>query len=46
MANLTDRLAVLLGVGFLVYGVWMLSVAAALILSGLLLMAGGLWRIR
>ncbi len=41
-----DRLAVLGGVVLVVYGVSMWSVPAAVILAGLFLLAGALWRIR
>lgn len=41
-----DRLAILSGVGLIVYGVSMLSRPAAVILAGLLLLAGALWRAR
>jgi hypothetical protein len=41
-----DRLAILSGAGLIVYGVSMLSRPAAVILAGLLLLAGALWRAR
>jgi len=41
-----DRLAVLAGVGLIVYGVSLLSRPTAVILAGLLLVAGALWRAR
>jgi hypothetical protein len=41
-----ERLAVLVGVGLVVFGVSMWSHPAAVILAGLFLMAGGLWRAR
>lgn len=45
-SGVVDRLAVLAGVGLIVYGVAMLSRPAAVILAGLLLVAGALWRAR
>lgn len=41
-----DRLALLSGVGLIVYGVSMLSRPGAIILAGLFLVAGALWRAR
>jgi hypothetical protein len=41
-----DRLAILLGVGLVVGGVAMLSPPLAVILSGVFLVAGALWRAR
>lgn len=45
-ASAVDRIAVLAGVGLIVFGVWMLSSAAAVILAGCFLLAGALWRAR
>jgi hypothetical protein len=45
-AGLVDRLAVLGGVGLVVYGVGMLSLPVAVILAGVFLLAGALWRAR
>lgn len=44
--TLIDRLAILAGVGLVVYGTSMLSAAAATILAGCFLLAGALWRAR
>ena len=44
--GVVDRLAVLVGIGLIVYGVALLSRPAAVILAGLLLVAGALWRAR
>jgi hypothetical protein len=41
-----ERLAVATGVVLIVYGVSMWSRPAAIILAGLFLLAGGLWRAR
>jgi uncharacterized membrane-anchored protein YitT (DUF2179 family) len=41
---LVDRLAIVVGAGLLIAGVWMVYVPAALVLSGLLLIGGVLWR--
>ena len=41
-----ERLAVASGVILIVYGVATLSSAAAIILAGAFLLAGGLWRAR
>jgi len=41
-----ERLAVAAGVVLIVYGVSMWSHPAAIILAGLFLLAGGLWRAR
>jgi hypothetical protein len=46
VAAVLDRLAVLAGVGLVVFGVSMLSIPAAVIMAGLFLLAGALWRIR
>jgi len=43
---MVDRLAVLTGIGLIVYGVAMLSTPAAVILAGAFLVAGALWRAR
>lgn len=43
---MVDRLAVLTGIGLIVYGAAMLSIPAAVILAGALLVAGALWRAR
>jgi hypothetical protein len=43
---MVDRLAVLVGVGLVVFGASMLSHAAAVILAGAFLLAGALWRAR
>lgn len=43
-AETIDRLAVLLGVALVVYGVSRWSLPAALILSGTALIAGAIWR--
>lgn len=45
-AAIADRLAVLAGVGLIVYGVSTFSHSAAIILAGLVLVAGALWRTR
>ena len=45
-SGVVDRLAVLAGVGLIVYGVSLLSRPTAVILAGLLLVAGALWRAR
>ena len=45
-AGAIDRLAILAGVGLVVYGVSMLSSSAAVILAGTFLLAGALWRTR
>ena len=44
--GVVDRLAVLAGVGLIVYGVSLLSRPTAVILAGLLLVVGALWRAR
>ena len=44
--DLVDRLAILAGVGLVVAGVSMISPPAAVILTGLFLLAGALWRAR
>jgi len=43
---MVDRLAVLGGVGLVLYGASMFSRPAAVILAGIFLLAGALWRIR
>ena len=45
-SGVVDRLAVLSGVGLIIYGVSMMSRPTAVILAGLLLVAGALWRAR
>jgi len=44
--GLVDRFAVLAGVGLVIGGVSMLSHPAAVILAGVFLLAGALWRAR
>jgi len=43
---MVDRGAVLIGCGLFLYGVQLLSVPAAFILGGVLLVAGALWRLK
>jgi hypothetical protein len=43
---MVDRLAVLFGVSLIVFGASMWSHPAAIILAGLFLLAGGIWRAR
>ncbi len=46
VTGLAERIAVVAGAGLVVYGVSMLSHAAGVILAGLFLLAGALWRTR
>ena len=46
MVNLAERVSTLAGAGLLVWGISMIYVPAAVILSGVLLLAAAFWRQR